>query len=267
MNRRCCARRCARSQAGIAATCTAIPGIATAVAQPAAAAGTPVPCPLFLTAQAAAERGLDFIAVTEHNSVAHANAIRELQPYFDQLLLLPERELTSFFGHGNFFGSVDPIDFSVVGGGQKDWDTVPAELPKQRLFSINHPVRPSGETCTGCGWDTGIDMRHVQAIEAVKGADADTPHSGIPFWQAQLQRGMHLTAIGGSYNQHADQADPNAAGAIGGPTTVVYSAELSQTAILEAIRAGHVFVDVAGSPDRPAGADRARGRCAGDDGR
>jgi hypothetical protein len=212
--------------------------------------GKPVPCPLFLTAQAAAQRGLDFIAVTEHNGVAHANGIRELQPYFDQLLLLPGRELTSFFGHGNFFGSVEPIDFRVGGGGQKDWDTVLAGLPKQGLFSINHPVRPSGENCMGCGWDTDVDMRRVQAIEAVNGADADTRYSGIPFWQAQLQRGMHLTAIGGSDNHHADQADPKAAGAIGSPTTVVYSAELSQTAILGAIRAGHVFVDVAGSPDR-----------------
>ena len=72
----------------------------------------------------------------------------------------------------------------------------------------------------------------------------------IPFWQAQLQRGMHMTAIGGSDNHHADQADPHAAGAIGSPTTVVYAGELSQVSILEAIRAGHVFVDVTGSPDK-----------------
>lgn len=212
--------------------------------------GKPVPCPLFLTAQAAAHRGLDFIAITEHNGVAHANTIRELQPYFDQLLLLPGRELTSFSGHGNFFGSVAPIDFRVGGGGQKDWDTVLAALPAQGLFSINHPVRPSGELCMGCSWDSDTDMRHVQAIEAVNGADADTPYSGIPFWQAQLKRGLHLTAIGGSDNHHADQADAHAAGAIGSPTTVVYAADLSQTAILDAIRAGHVFVDVAGSSDR-----------------
>ena len=212
--------------------------------------GKPVPCPLFLTAQAAAQRGLDFIAVTEHNGVAHANTIRELQPYFDQLLLLPGRELTSFFGHGNFFGSVAPVDFRVGGGGQKNWDTVLAGLPKQALFSINHPVRPSGETCMGCGWDSDTDMRRVQAIEVVNGADADTPYSGIPFWQAQLKRGMHVTAIGGSDNHHADQADPHAGGAIGSPTTVVYAAELSHISILESIRAGHVFVDVTGSPDR-----------------
>ena len=33
----------------------------------------------------------------------------------------------------------------------------------------------------------------------------------------------------------------------GTPTTVVHAAELTQAAILDGIRAGHVFVDVAGS--------------------
>ncbi|MFI4966593.1 MAG: PHP domain-containing protein, partial [Caulobacterales bacterium] len=37
---------------------------------------------------------------------------------------------------------------------------------------------------------------------------------------------------------------------IGYPTTVVHATELSQPAILAAIRAGHVFVDVTGSRDR-----------------
>jgi hypothetical protein len=39
-------------------------------------------------------------------------------------------------------------------------------------------------------------------------------------------------------------------GSIGSPTTVVYAAELSTPAILDGIRAGHVFIDVAGTHDR-----------------
>lgn len=131
------------------------------------------------------------MAITEHSGIAHANTIRELQPYFDRLLLMTGRELTSFFGHANFFGSMAPVDFRV-GRGQNDWNALLAKLPVHRLVSINHPVRPSGELCMGCGWDTDTDMRRVQAVEAVNGADADTRYSGIPFWQAQLKRGMHL---------------------------------------------------------------------------
>jgi len=39
-------------------------------------------------------------------------------------------------------------------------------------------------------------------------------------------------------------------GSIGSPTTVVFAAELSTPAILDGIRAGHVFIDVAGTHDR-----------------
>jgi hypothetical protein len=77
-------------------------------------AGERVPCPRFLTAQTASERGLDFIAITDHNTVSHANAIRELQPYFDDLLLIPGREITTFQGHANLFGTLAPLDFRVT---------------------------------------------------------------------------------------------------------------------------------------------------------
>ena len=40
------------------------------------------------------------------------------------------------------------------------------------------------------------------------------------------------------------------AGSVGSPATVVYAAELSAPAILDAIRAGHVFIDVAGTSNR-----------------
>jgi hypothetical protein len=39
-------------------------------------------------------------------------------------------------------------------------------------------------------------------------------------------------------------------GSIGSPTTVVYATELSTPAILAGIRAGHVFIDLAGTRDR-----------------
>jgi hypothetical protein len=207
-----------------------------------------VPCPLFLTAQAALARKLDFLAITEHNNISHAHAIREQQPYFDQLLLMPGRELTTFHGHANLFGTLAPLDFRADGKGGVN-AMLAAAAGLRGLVSINHPVRPSGESCMGCGWEQQTDMRLVQAIEVVNGGDADTPWSGVPFWTAQLQRGYRLTAVGGSDNHRGDQAGIDG-GALGSPTTVVYATELSQVAVLDAIRAGHVFVDVAGSGTR-----------------
>ena len=41
------------------------------------------PCPLFLTLDAAANRGLDFVVFTEHNTHSHVRELTALQPYFD----------------------------------------------------------------------------------------------------------------------------------------------------------------------------------------
>jgi hypothetical protein len=204
--------------------------------------GLALPCPLFLTAQAAAARGLDFAAITEHNTVSHASAVRELQPYFAQTLLMPGREVTGFQGHANLFGTLAPLDFRVVRG-KRSWSAVLRDVPTRGLVAVNHPVRPSGEDCMGCGWEDLEALRLAQAVEAVNGRDADTPWSGVPFWQKALDRGLRLTAIGGSDDHRSGQG-------IGSPTTVVQAAELSQAAIVEGIRAGHVFVDVEGTRDR-----------------
>ncbi|WP_242111565.1 CehA/McbA family metallohydrolase [Luteimonas aquatica] len=215
--------------------------------------GRKVPCPLFLTAQAAAARGLDFVAVTDHNTTSQANAIRELQPYFDRLLLVPGREITTFSGHANLIGPVAPLDFRVVEGG-RDWNALLREAAALRgVVSINHPVRPSGEICMGCGWTARpqADPALLQAVEVVNGMDADTPYSGIPFWESLLNAGHRLTAIGGSDNHDAGQRQAGAGGGpVGMPTTVVRASALSIPALLEGLRAGHAFVDVQGSRDR-----------------
>jgi hypothetical protein len=213
--------------------------------------GSNIPCPLYLTVQAAAARKLDFIAITEHNTISHAQAIRELQPYFDHLLLMPGRELTTFSGHANLFGTLAPLDFRISAEGYPDGNgLLDAAAKLGGLVSVNHPRLPSGEMCMGCGWSNPADLRKVQAIEAVNGTDADSLlWSGIPFWQEQLQHGLRPTAIGGSDNHKGGQARSDG-NRVGTPTTVVYASELSQLAILDGIRAGHVFVDVDGSSDR-----------------
>jgi predicted metal-dependent phosphoesterase TrpH len=207
-----------------------------------------VPCPLFLTAQAASARGLDFIAITDHNTISHAEPVRELQPYFDDLLLIAGREITTFQGHANLFGSVASLDFRVGSTDVPDWSALLAHIERTKgVLSINHPVRPSGEQCMGCGWtpSVAIDPARVQAVEVVNGRDADTEFSGIPFWEKWLNAGYVITAVGGSDNHDALLPD-----GIGTPTTVVYADSLSEPGIVAALRRGRIFIDVAGTRDR-----------------
>lgn len=214
--------------------------------------GQPVPCPVFVTAEAAVRRGLDFLAITDHNTTSQYEAERELQPYFDRLLFIPGREITTFQGHANLFGTTRFLDYRVGTAAVPDMNTVAREAQRLgAIISINHPNAPSGELCLGCGWkpQPPVDLHLFSAIEAVNGGAMRGPYSGVSYWEEQLQRGFRITGIGGSDNHHGDWpvSHPDS---VGSPTTVIYARALSVSAILDGIRAGHVFIDLTGSRNR-----------------
>ena len=214
-------------------------------------AGQRVPCPVFLTLQAAKARGLDFLVLSDHNSISQYNSERELQPYFDTLLLIPGREITTFHGHANVYGTTEFLPFRLGTSELPDLKTlIDAAHARNALFSINHPTAPSGEVCMGCGWTAPVDFSQVDAIEVVNGGSVRAqgghvtgPLDGTPFWEARLNAGFHLTAIGGSDN-HNGPAPATQAPPVGYPTTVIYAENLSQTALFDGLKKGRVFVDM-----------------------
>ncbi|MGB7135385.1 MAG: CehA/McbA family metallohydrolase, partial [Acidobacteriaceae bacterium] len=210
--------------------------------------GKNVPCPLIFTVEAAARRGLDFIAITDHNATSQYDDERELQPWFDKLLMIPGRELTTFHGHANEWGTTRWIDYRVGSAQVPDVNAMFREARSLgAIVSINHPELPTGEICMGCGWNPTppADMSLVTSIEVVNGGGAPATR----FWEAQLRRGYRLTAVGGSDNHHADWP-PERTASVGYPTTVIYARNLSVAGILDGIRSGRVFIDVTGSRDR-----------------
>ncbi|MEO6964960.1 MAG: CehA/McbA family metallohydrolase [Acidobacteriaceae bacterium] len=214
--------------------------------------GQKVPCPVFFTVDAAAKRGLDFVAITDHNATSQYDVMRELQPYFDKVLLIPGREITTFYGHMNFLGTTDFIDFRVGSKTVADVNTLLRRARKLgALVSINHPDAPTGEQCMGCGWTppSPVDMHLFEAVEAVNGGSEMYGISGVPFWNKQLDRGFRLPGIGGSDNHNAFMPASQFS-SVGSPTTVVFASELSTPAILSGIRAGHVFIDLTGSRNK-----------------
>lgn len=214
-------------------------------------AGKKVPCPLYKTVEAAVARGLDFIAITDHNTVSHFDAERELAPYFDCMLFITGREITTFDGHANVYGTTEFIDFRLTSKYVPTFsDLMDGVERKHAILSINHPGLPTGSACMGCGWSVkDTDFSRVHVIEAINGNNAENKLSGVPFWQQRLNDGFRVTAIGGSDNHNATLA-PEHASAIGRPTTVVYAASLSERAVLDGVLAGHLFIDVLGSRDR-----------------
>ncbi|MDR6625030.1 CehA/McbA family metallohydrolase [Caulobacter segnis] len=215
------------------------------------------PCPVYRTVQAAQAAGLDFIAVTDHNTTSQAEALTELQPSFPKILLMTGREVTTFHGHANVFGPTAFIDFRL---GSQDVPTIrdlqAAVAGAGGVFSINHPAAPSGEQCMGCGWTArDTDFGAVQAIEVANGGSEkalggfEGVLSGVPFWEAQLNQGRRITAIGGSDNHDAGIPHDQPS-AVGRPTTVIHARGLSSEALLEGLRAGRVFIDLDGTRDR-----------------
>jgi hypothetical protein len=227
--------------------------------------GAAIPCPLFLTLQAAVAHGLDFVVITDHNASSQVAELPELAPYFDSLLIIPGREMTTAVGHFNLLGIVAPIDFRMGPGYAGSINDIFASArPTGALISINHPEIPTGEDCLGCGWSApGTDFAMVDTIEVANGGIAadkhgfdDGPGSGTAYWETLLDRGYRLIGVGGSDNHDAvdGKAGTSPVGAqspVGTPATVVFSTNLSQPAILAGIRSGRVFIDLEGaSPAR-----------------
>jgi hypothetical protein len=211
--------------------------------------GRKVPCPVFLTVQAAAARSLDFIAITDHNAQSQYQQLRELQPFFDHLLLIPGREMTTFHGHFNVFGVTQFMDWRVAPG-NLDLNTVLRDVhAKGGIASVNHAEAPEGEECMGCRWmpAEGTDMGLFSAVEVIN--YGEIMFSSAKYWDSEVRAGHRLAAVGGSDNHNAT-ITPGDVGAIGWPATAVEADELSVAAILDGIRAGRTFIDLTGSRDK-----------------
>jgi hypothetical protein len=215
--------------------------------------GKNVPCPPFKLLLAAAQQKLDFLAVTDHNTQATFNELEHDQAYFDKLLILPGEEITTVKGHANVWGTLGFLDYRVAETGFTVNGLFAQAHALGALVSINHAYWPYDGRCPGCGWGWAsiTDFSHVDAIEVINGFRergswfTPPPGNGIPLWEAQLAKGLRPTGVGGGDDHRGGERLAEHDG-VGIPTTVVYARELSQPALLEAIKAGHVYVKTTG---------------------
>lgn len=197
--------------------------------------------------QAARERGLDFLAITDHNTTSHHADLASLQESLDRLLLIRGQEITTFHGHANVYGTSTIIDFRLGFKGRTMAQVLDDVAREHALLSINHPARETGDACTGCGWDAPqTPWDRIGMMEVVNGTTVDGPTAGLPFWYARLNEGHRMTAVGGSDDHGAHSAN----GRIGTPTTVIHASALSESALLDGLRSGDVYLRTRG-PEGP----------------
>jgi hypothetical protein len=191
---------------------------------------------------AAAEAGLDFLGVTDHNNVAHH---AEYGPGGGALpIVVPGVEVTTYGGHWNAWGTNRWWEFRDPTTGAVE-RAMRAAVASGAVVSINHP-KPFGPVWT---YDT---VGPAHAIEVWNGAWAGLNVVSLGFWDAQLRAGRRLAAVGGSdtHNLRDPDPDPRHAPLPGRPTTWVDGGpEPTAATILDAIRAGRTFVSA--SPAGP----------------
>jgi hypothetical protein len=173
----------------------------------------------------AVERGLDFVAVTDHNTVSHHPSLPGLSARYG-VTLVPGQEVTTDRGHAGVLGDTGWIDFREPAD---SW--LAAAERGGGLMSINHPF--AGDV----SWLQAM-TRRPPLLEVWHWSWLDpTWTTPLSWWQAWDPAAI---PVGGS-----DWHRPGSDAPLGTPTTWVESADLSAGAILAGLRAGRVAITAA----------------------
>jgi hypothetical protein len=178
----------------------------------------------------AAGAGLDFLAVTDHNTVSH-HAELHTAGTAAGVVLVPGQELTTDRGHANAFGDIGWVDFREPAD---DWLSTVDD--RGGLLSVNHPL--GGD----CAWLHPLSSRPPLA-EVWHSGWWDRTWGAPLAWLLAWDPGT--TPVGGS-----DFHTPANRERLGQPTTWVACAERSVDAVLAGLATGRVAITAA--PDAPA---------------
>lgn len=188
----------------------------------------------------AQSRDLDFVLMSEHNTVSQLSWYPAIQ-LTTPVLLLPGMEFTTYAGHANTIGTTEWLNHRIGVRGATLEDAIADTHEQGGLFSINHPLLNVGDLCIGCGWQQAVAPDSIDAVEVMGGI-----FSGIPFWEDLLERGGHAAALAGSDDHSGGNGSGPLYSPLGIPTTRVWAEELSVAGILEGIRNGRTVVQIRG---------------------
>jgi PHP domain len=173
-------------------------------------------------ARFAAGRGLDFLAITDHNTISQHAELRAAGAAHD-IVLLPGQEITTEAGHANALGNTTWVDFREPADA---W--LAATEAGGGLLSINHPIGGN------VSWATPT-KRRAPLIEVWHWSWLDTRWTTpIGWWLAWDPAAI---PVGGSdWHRPGSDAPP------GSPTTWVEAEAADPAAVVAALRAGRTAV-------------------------
>lgn len=180
--------------------------------------------------------GLDYFALTDHNTISHWDELARLNTR-PAPLLIPGEEITMYGGHANVWGLDDWIDFR---GSDSDRVQRLIEHANARgsMFSINHPDSP-------IPW-LHPTVRSYQAVEVWNAPWRYFNEPALARWVAHLDAGERVVAVGGSDSHCVPPAKMTQPNGPGEPCSWVYvEGPLTQRSVIEAIERGRVMISEA----------------------
>ena len=186
---------------------------------------------------AARQAGLDFLAIADHNTITQR---RYFHPHSSpDLVFVRAMEITTAVGHANVYGVDEWIDFRMT---KPEHAHTLSRLVHEHggLLSINHD-KPTIQ------WD--YDLPRIDCMEVWQSHWMAWNWVSLGRYQDRLSSGLKISAIGGSDFHQPARLMPEGPLVLARPTTVLWLDELSEDAILAAMKAGCGYVTE--SPNGP----------------
>ena len=179
---------------------------------------------------AARQAGLDFLAVSDHNTISQRR-------YFNvrsspALVFVRAMEVTTADGHANVYGIDDWIDFRMSRSSDSH-ALANIVHGKGGVLSINHdkPTIP---------W--GYELPEIDCMEVWQSTWLAWNWISLARYDERLRTGRTISLIGGSDFHQPDRLMPEGPLTLARPTTVLWLPELSEQAVLAAMKAGNGYV-------------------------
>lgn len=181
-------------------------------------------------------RGLDFVTLSDHNTVAPLAEMASLAS--GKLLTIGGIELTTYHGHALALGVREWIDWRVSPG-TGGIERARAETEAMGgLFVIAHPMAPGDPECTGCDWRfTEMMPGAARCVEIWNEfAWTEANERGLGLWHDWLNLGHRMVATCGTDIHGPDGADEPAG------FNIVGADDCTEAAVLDAVRHGRLYL-------------------------
>lgn len=207
-------------------------------------------------------RGLDYLAITDHNDIrsqtdpgwqfARDNGLIPVPGYEDSLdghaqVLGSERLIEDADGNGTIEGTERDLDGDGVSNTLADVQILADTLRSEGgVFQINHPAEDTVAYPDDLDWKLGnqlvpdtVEVWNISRLWQPPMPSASSNDDAIRVWEKFLDDGFRVGATGGSDNHWVSTTAVQGAGQ---PTTWVFAEDRTLAGVLDGLRAGRTFI-------------------------